>query len=291
MWMFFLRKNYWIFLFLLLTACTKDPVLIEGNLAPPDPTIETAVLENYINKLYISMLGREPSSSEFDSAKNILGDQATSQSRNQLIDVVHNNEEYYDNLFDIYRNDYLNGSDTTDIREQYIEVYATLIENETNSFLLEIYEQEHERLLNLYKVGEELKNGKINTIQAQKRCVDNLVYDDINMGTENYVISVFQHFLHRYPTQDELARATLMVDGDQANCFGENGDSKSDFNTLFFDHYGYYEGVVIVAYLKLLFREPTSAEASALSIQFRNNQDYKSLQKELLSSDEFLGIQ
>ena len=136
MGMFFLRKNYWIFLFLLLTACTKDPVLIEGNLAPPDPTIETAVLENYINKLYISMLGREPSSSEFDSAKNILGDQATSQSRNQLIDVVHNNEEYYDNLFDIYRNDYLNGSDTTDLREQYIEVYSTLIENETNSFLL-----------------------------------------------------------------------------------------------------------------------------------------------------------
>lgn len=289
--MFLSKKNSWILLFLLLTACTKDPVLIEGNLAPPDPTIETAVLENYINKLYISMLGREPSGSEFDSAKNILGAQATPQSRNQLIDIVHNNEEYYDNLFDIYRNDYLNGSDTTDLREQYIEVYATLIENETNSFLLEIYEQEYERLFNLYKVGEELKNGEINTIQAQNRCVDNLVYDDINMGTENYVVSVFQHFLHRYPTQDELERASKMVDGDQANCFGENGDSKSDFNTLFFDHYGYYEGVVVDAYLKLLFREPTSAEASALSIQFRNNQDYKSLQKELLSSDEFLGIQ
>ena len=53
------------------------------------------------------------------------------ESREQLIDIVHSNEDYYNNLL-TFQNDYLNGVDTVEIREQYIEVYADLIEYETN---------------------------------------------------------------------------------------------------------------------------------------------------------------
>ena len=52
------------------------------------------------------------------------------------------------------------------------------------------------------------------------------------MGTENYVVSMFQNFLHRYPTLAEL-KTQHMVDGEQANCFGVNGDSKSNLMIYF----------------------------------------------------------
>lgn len=284
-------RYIWISLILIICACGKDPIIIDGNTPPPDSTIEIAITDNYINKLYISMLGREPSEVEFNSAKALLAEDVTIENRNALIDIVHSNEKYYDNLFDIYRNDYLNGGDTVELREEYIEPYADLIENETNPIILEIYQEEYQELIALYNLGEDLKNGSINTVQAHNRCVNNLVYDDINMGTENYVVSMFQNFLHRYPTIDELELASTMVDGEQSSCFGENGDSKADFNSIFFSHYGYFEGVVIDAYRKLLFRDPTSSEASSLTVSFMSDYNYKELQKHLLASDEFLGIE
>ena len=231
-------RYIWIAFIFIITACGKDPIIIGGNTPPPDSTIETAIVDNYINKIYISMLGREPSNSEFSNAKNILSEAVSMQSREQLIDIVHSNEEYYNNFFDNCRSDYLNGVDTVEIREQYIEVYADLIENETNPFFLEEYQNKYQKLIELYNLGSDLKNGNINTVEAHKRCVNNQIYDDINMGTENYVISMFQNFLYRYPTLAELNNATIMVDGEQANCFGVNGDSKSNFNDIFFNHYG-----------------------------------------------------
>ena len=146
-------------------------------------------------------------------------------------------------------------------------------------------------MIELYNLGSDLKNGNINTVEAHKRCVNNQIYDDINMGTENYVISMFQNFLYRYPTLAELNNATIMVDGEQTTCFGVNGDSKSNFNDIFFNHYGYYEGVIIDTYIKLLLRQPNSEEVSSYTINFMSDLSYKNLQKSLLSSDEFLGLE
>ena len=284
-------RYIWIAFLLIIGACGKNPIIIDGNTPPPDSTIETAIVDNYINKLYISMLGREPSNSEFSTAKNILSEAVSMESREQLIDIVQSNEDYYDNLFDIYRSDYLNGVDTVELREQYIEVYADLIENETDPIILDVYQLRYQNLLELYNLGDYLKNGIINTVEAHKKCVNNLVYDDINMGTENYIISMFQNFLHRYPTLAELNNATIMVDGEQANCFGVNGDSKSNFNDIFFNHYGYFEGVIIDTYIKLLLRHPNSEEVSFYTIKFMSDLSFKNLQKSLLASDEFLGVE
>ena len=283
-------RYIWIAFIFIITACGKDPIIIGGNTPPPDSTIETAIVDNYINKLYISMLGREPSNSEFSNAKNILSEAVNMESREQLIDIVHSNEDYYNNSFENFRSDYLNGVDTVEIREQYIEVYADLIEYETNPFFLEVYQIKYQKLIELYNLGVDLKYKKINIVEAHKRCVDNQIYDDINMGTENYVVSMFQNFLHRYPTLAELNNATSMVDGEQANCFGVNGDSKSNFNDIFFNHYGYFEGVVIDTYIKLLLRHPNSEEVSFYTVNFMSDLSYENLQKSLLASDEFLGL-
>ena len=54
-----------------------------------------------------------------------------------------------------------------------------------------------------------------------------------------------------------------MLDDEQAVCFGGNGNSKSDFNDLFFNHDGYYEGQVINIYNRILFRDPSHQKVTS----------------------------
>ena len=285
-------RYIWIGIIFVLFSCGKeDPIIIDGNTPPPDSTIETVILENYVNKLYISMLGREPNASELHDGLIVLGKEASESDRLTLVEQVQNNEEYYENLFDTFRQDYLSGIDTMEIHYEYIVVFENLIEEANNPIALEMLQNSLNKLLNLYNVGINLQNENINTIEAHQLCVDNRIYDDINMGTENYVISVFQNFLHRYPTLAELKNSSVMVDGGQAICFGVNGDSKNDFNNIFFEHDGYFEGQVITVYNKLLFRAPNSEEATFLANSYKINKSYQDLQQALLVSDEFAGIE
>ena len=77
-----MRNSLYLFALALVFSCSKDSTeLIPNNVAPPDYTVDRVIKENYINKLYISMLGREPSTNEFNSARNLLGDEVTQESR------------------------------------------------------------------------------------------------------------------------------------------------------------------------------------------------------------------
>ncbi|MBL0020761.1 MAG: hypothetical protein IPP17_31090 [Bacteroidetes bacterium] len=52
----------------------------------------------------------------------------------------------------------------------------------------------------------------------------------------------------------------------------------------------YDEGQVRDLFMRYLYRNPTTEEMESLSIQYHNNNDYKALQKAIMSSDQFLGI-
>ena len=98
-----------IFFVLTFFACKKDEsVIIRGNVAPPDYTIEQVIIDNYINKLYISVLGREPLKDEFDNAIILFGANVSKESRIKLVENVQANDEYFDNLFNIFNKITLN---------------------------------------------------------------------------------------------------------------------------------------------------------------------------------------
>ena len=54
-------KSLYILIFLIgLLSCKKDIEIINDNDAPYYGEIPTLLLENYVNRLYIDLLGREP---------------------------------------------------------------------------------------------------------------------------------------------------------------------------------------------------------------------------------------
>lgn len=283
-----------LYLFLgifILSSCNKDDFeYIEGNTPPPDNTIETVTKENYVNKLYISVLGRQASDAEYEAGLVIVNkNNLSEENRKELVDLVMMNNEYYHNEFETIREDVLNSADTSDFT-LFKQIFIDSKETTDDPNLIEAFDYFIERLNLLQAVIPELENQNINFIEVQKRCVLNHFYDDINMGTENFVVSLYQNFLFRYPTASELEAASEMVDGTQSTVFYQLGRSKEDLVDIFLSSNEYIEGQIRTAFLRFLFREPTSEELASMSVAYKADFDFKAMQKRILILDEYVGI-
>ncbi|MCB0395106.1 MAG: hypothetical protein KDD36_00545 [Flavobacteriales bacterium] len=281
---------------MLMAGCAKDElIVVPDNIVPPDPTVSDlprqVIMENYINKLYISVLGRKPSSAELATGLTILQQNDLSMAdREQLVEIILSSNEYYARAYDLARIELLNGLDTAQITQDIFIYNLLLQDTATYGPYFPAIKAEIARLEALQDVPVDFPSGQINMIGVHRRCVDNAYYDDINMGTENFVVSMFQNFLLRYPTQTELAEASKIVDGFTGTLFYQIGENKADFLTIFFASSGYFEGQVRNLFQRYLFKDATSEQMSSLSAMYQSNSDYKALQKTILSMDEFVGL-
>ena len=110
------------------------------------------------------------------------------------------------------------------------------------------------------------------------------------MGSLNFVLFSFQQILNRNPTLVEQNSGVSMIDGSSAVLFLQSGSSKDDYLSIFFNADDCYEGAVVRLYHDFLFRAPESLEMSVAAIQYKNTGDYEQLQKDILATDEFVGI-
>ena len=285
-----MKKLLFLFSLLIMSSCTKiEDIIVGDNTLPPDNTIENTTIETYINKLYISTIGREPIESEFTTDFTTLREADISQeSREIVIDGILNKDEYYNNLFKLESEHLLLGADTSDIN-QNIHVLNVLLSNSQG--LDSIYFAENlARMMKLQEVLPGLGNGTILNIEMHKRMVDNSFYDEINMGTENFVVSMFQNFINRYPTLFELQSGKTMVDGGNASIFLVSGNKKADFINIFLESDEYFTGQTNILFNRYLFRAPTSEESINFSLDYINSQDYQLLQSRILSTNEFIGL-
>jgi hypothetical protein len=274
-----------------LSSCEKKgEVVVKNNEPPPDATISNVTINNYVNRVYISVLGREPDSTERTHGFNILRqNDVSAASRSQFLDSVFTKPEYYDHLYDLARIDLLNNLDTSEIT-LYIAIFTPLLSDSAYVFYWDGIKNEIARLKALQRVPADLHNHVIDVTGMNRRCVNNYFYDQINMGSENFVVSVFQHFLSRYPTINELNNGVLMVNGGVGNLFLQSGQSKDDFLNVFFSSADYYEGAIRLLYKRYLFREPNSVEMNAATRSYQSSKDYIKAQKDILSANEYIGI-
>jgi len=285
-----MKKILCLFSILIISSCTKiEDVIVGDNTLPLDNTIDNTIIETYINKLYISTIGREPIETEFTTDFAILREADISQeSRELVIEGILNKDEYTGNLFKLECEHLLLGLDTADIN-QNIHVLNVLISTAQGLELIYL-EDALERMLKLQEVLPGLGNGTISNMEMHKRMVNNNFYDEINMGTENFVVSMFQSFMQRYPTLSELENGKLMVNDNNASVFFVPGNGKEDFINIFIESDEYYAGQTNILFNRYLFRDPTSEESVNYSLDYITSQDYKLLQRRILSTNEFIGL-
>ncbi|MFT4544064.1 MAG: hypothetical protein ACI9UR_001980 [Bacteroidia bacterium] len=275
----------------LATGCKKGEIIVPNNQAPPDSTISTLILENYVAKCYISLLGREPSNAEEANAVATLSNGNLSQaSRQEILANIINNDEYAQKIIEYNATKLLNGAfDTTEIRNQ-IYLYTNLLSDPQYAEFYDLINEAIDDLEDLLSTPQELANGTIGVREMHKRMVSNLVYDEINMGSFNFVQSLFNNFLFRDPTTEEHNAGITMVDGFVAILFFQTGNSKEQCVDIFLNSDDYYEGQVRDLYLRYLFREPTSEEQGYYANSYFDSDDFDQLQKDILSLDEFAGL-
>ncbi len=282
-------SGYLVLIVLLLSSCKKyDEVVVNGNAAPPDNTINSQVYQDYITRTYIRVLGREPSTTELNAGITTLYQHSLSKAdRLQFLDGIFTKQEYYAHTYNDFRIDLLNNLDSTEI-PFYITLFTTLANDSNYISVWYILNYEIGRLQTLQNAPTLFANHNINIVGLHRAMADNYFYDQINMGTVNFVVSMFQLFCYRSPTQQEQDAAASMVDGNNASLFLQAGASKTDFLTIFFASNDYYEGQVIRAYQKYLFRKPTTIEVSEATIKYKNTNDFFQMQKDIMSSDEYV---
>jgi len=274
-----------------ISSCSKtEDVNIPGNVPPPDHTIDSSTISIYVNKAYINMLGREPVSNEKLTALGILRQNNFSvDNRKQFISSLFSAAEYNKNLYNVANNEYLRNLDSMEIESQ-IFIFNNLLTQPQYAPFYDYLNFEIYRLDTLKTVLPMMAAGTMDYRGMLSRMTNNYFYDQINMGSENFVVSTYQNFLFRYPSDAELLAGKTMVDGNTSTVFLKLGKTKYDYIGIFFDTDDYYEGQVRFIFKKYLFREPSSAEIFKYSNIYKTTGDYKQLQKEVFSLDEYAGL-
>lgn len=265
--------------------------------------VPTIIVENYVNRLYIDLLGREPTDAEMDADVAMLeAADLSMESRESLIDrlqsgtglspgdTVTYQEAYYHRLYDVLKAKFIDGATDYQIESERLQALNSALDDSASGnlqgYLIKI--QSVVFTDKMQRIPEDLLAGEIDVNEVFKRMTLNAVYDFLNMNSFNYVNACFHDLYGRFPTQAEYDKAYDMVEYSNPNSlFGMSGQTKGDFNDIMVHSDEFYEGIVRWLFKSYVRREPTAAEVYDLHQEFKGHKDYQKLQEEILKMDEY----
>ena len=277
----------------LITQNITQDTVITGNTPSDYDGTPTVFVENYVNKLYIDLIGEEPLDSILTQNVDYLRtNELSSKAKDSVINKIIYSIPYYNRLYDLEKSEMLEGIDSVSIATQiYIyNLQMQMFEDSGETQLAQYIQSEIYKLEDLQEAGRDFHNSSINLNTFYQRLINNSVYDEINMGSENFVKSCFENLLHRFPTTAELNAGIEMLDGNPSALFLEEGNSKGDFINIITSTSPFYEGLVIDAYQRFLLREPTSSEAFSETDSLESSEDLQFLHKIILKKEEYAGF-
>ena len=270
----------------LAPSCSTTVIPVDQ--LPADSTITNVELENYINRTYIALLNRKPSDAELATALGqldvdrydreirstyVLGLQVRPSSKwaawqflsDRLIDGIDTARIYSDQEW--FQERYDNASSPGDAAW-----WGMLLNKSVN----------HINAMHGWFEGD---TSYTNLCSWMVRLYS---YDEINAGTENFVVSIYQHFFHRYPTDIELQQASDMVNNQWGLLYGKNGNSKADFLSIIFSSGEYEQGMVISLFESYYNRTPNTNETLKYLDLIQQNWTRTELQRYILTSSEYV---
>ncbi|MCY7410733.1 MAG: hypothetical protein LH473_10695 [Chitinophagales bacterium] len=285
---------------LLWSSCTKDVIeeihidtTINGNTPPDYSGVSDDKIVAYINKLFIDLLGRAPTQDEINNGLTYLDENNLSdQSRDSVIGVLQSTPEFYERFFSINSNEFLNGVSGSDIAYEIALIQFVYELDSISGYTqnLVYYQQALNSLYALQNVSNDFMNQTISLNQYFATFINNYFYDQVNMGSENFVKGSFDDLFRRAPTDDELANGVDMVNNLPAFLFLQAGGNKGDYINIVTTTDEFYGGIVIKTFNQLLLRDPTSSESGTYTSSLKISGDFLSFEKELMKTSEYAGF-
>lgn len=286
-------------------GCQKETELVRDNQAPDYAGVPTVITQNYVNRLFIDLIGREPLDVEMDAEVAALEAASLSvQSREALVNKLMTStayvegdssykRAYYQRQYELYKarclegcsDDIIDGAIATAEQNALADSLAGNTQglNETNSEL--------QKLRNLKNSRVNYLNGVVGIDDVMGYMVFNSIYDQINMNTFNFINATFDNLLLRFPTNAEFNAGYEMVENSAATIlFAQSGQNKGDYVHILTGTTEFREGMVRWSYRTFMGREASTYEVYTAMSHFNSDGDLQRVQRAILTSDEYANI-
>lgn len=296
------RIYFLLFLFLGFIACDDGFEVVPNNEKPYYDGVPTELIENYVSKLFIDLLGREPLDIELEQEVNALKNNDLSQESRQILveklqtgidqnpgDTTYKHA-YYHRLYDLLKLRFIEGASRSEINSEINTLKQAILRDSLNGDWADFQEGKLRlaRLEELHTMGDKYREGQTDLVGVCNRLIYNGIYDIINMNTFNFINATFDDLYFRFPSQNEFDAAFQMIEYNQSQViFTQSGQNKADYVSIVTSTREFYEGNIIWVYRTLLAREPSTSEKEAILEDFFQNKDLQKIQKNILIGDEY----
>ncbi len=292
-----------LFLIPILFACNRDQVII---IPDNDPPVYSAVpiiaIENYVNRLFIDLIGREPLAEERILAlADLRRENLSMAARDSLIRNLQTNlnfvegdssyrHAYARRQYELAKEQIIEGASEAYIAyriERFIEkAYEDSLKGDAAGIAYAI--EEELRLEAILEVPYLLKEREIDHREAYGRMIQNFIYDDINKGSYNFIYASFEDLLGRFPTNGEYKDAFDVIEYNLPGLvLNEACKNKVEYTQALTHSREFAEAMIRSTFLSLLARQPDSEEMLELIQDFYADQDYERLQRIIMMTDEY----
>lgn len=292
-----------------ISSCKKkDPKieLINDNDAPYYDKVPRVKVENYVNRLFIDIIGREPFDTEMkQETDNLIANNLAIATREALILKLQKDQTYRPGdssyaiaantrIYDLLTVRLCEGFGTADFMfYKGLSDFAALSDS-----LLGNWAAFYAAKKNSYELGRAAKANWLylhDSIEIEDYCTilinNSLTFEktDSYMGNEDNTIKyTFNDLLFRNYTLNEFAIARDMIlNGKSGILFGKTGHSKGDYFNLLTHSNEFYEGTVKWLYKTFLARYPNTEETLIGMASLPNDKDIFKIQRIILKSDEY----
>jgi hypothetical protein len=295
-------KGLFFLICLLIFSCKKDNTVYTNNAPKNYDDVPTVKVENYINRIYIDLLGREPLDNEMVRELNILRNSKLSvDARKSIITRLMTDSSYvegdssykrayYQRLYDLSKARLLEGAGDEEFYQQIGNANFALKSARLLGDSIAVFAAMAtiDRCQNVVKSRMQYQYNGIKVNEMLARMLDNPIYDIINMNSLNFVNASFDDLFFRFPTKDEFNIAYDIIEkGKGGKLFGAFSDNKPAYCQALVNSLEFHEGMIKWAYLTLIGREPNTQEIYNLMLDFYNSGDFQTVQLNILITDEY----
>lgn len=287
----------------IIFSCTEsENIDINNNKLPKYKSISTLRIENYVQRMFIDLLGRESTNQERDSftaqlKRSDLHDSCrTRLVRTLLYDTTYHvgdssyRHAFAQRIYDISKARFLEGASDPSIAQfvgnlDFAIAVARLEGDSTRVYLYYDYRKKYFDVLNSRIL---FRKNLIDYRQMTASMINNSIYDGINMNSFNFVNAAFDNVLSRKPTGDEFSRSFDIIEKNLSrSLFGRWATNKNEFCQVLTESDAFHEGQIRWFYYVMIQREPTTAEVSKLFFPFIKNHRIEEILETILITDEY----